>query len=249
MKSKKKPLFLQKMGSKPFQFKHFSVAHDQCTHKVGTDGVLLGAWVNIHGMEKRMLDIGTGSGLIALMLAQRTQGKVSIDGVDIEARGVRQATENVHRSDWRETISIHHASIQQFHPANPYDLIVSNPPYFIRSLLPPDENRGIARHTAELSHGDLLANAYRLISEDGRLALVLPFAEGMALIDRARTYNLFPLRKATLRSRAHKPPERLLLELARTAGLQEEDEIVMYGANNSWSEQYKRLTRDFYLKC
>src|SRR5688500_14273906 len=202
------------MGSKPFQFKQFSVAQNHCTHKVGTDGVLLGAWVNVNDGDRTILDVGTGSGLIALMLAQRTNRETHIDAVEIESMDADQAKENVLHSPWPEKIRIHHTSIQQFLPGIEYDLIVSNPPYFENSLLPPKKKRTQARHTEQLSFNDLLHHADRLLTPQGRLAVILPPAGGLKFIDQARLLKLAPIRSAHFRSRAEKPVERVLMELA-----------------------------------
>jgi len=236
------------MGSKAFQFKKFSVAQDLCTHKVGTDGVLLGAWVKVHETDRSVLDIGTGSGLIAIMLAQRCPSATRIDALDIEASDVQQAKANVQRSPWPEKIAVHYSAVQDFFPDKQYDLIVSNPPWFTGSLLPPDEKRGQARHTNELSFEDLLTHASRLLSQAGRLGLILPYAEGLRFIELARSNGLPPLRKCTFRTRAHKPPERLLLEFSRRAKQQEEEELILYGEADQWSEAYRDLTAAFYLK-
>lgn len=236
------------MGSKTFQFKKFSIAQDVCTHKGGTDGVLLGAWVNINETDTSVLDIGTGSGLIAIMLAQRTSPQTRIDAIDIEEKDIHQAKENVQRSAWPEKVNVLHTSLQNFFPKKKYDLIVSNPPYFVSSLLPPDEKRTLARHTQELSFEDLLKNAARLLSQRGRLAVILPYAEGLPFAERAQKHHLLPERQSTFRSRIHKPTERLLIELSAGGKQQMDEEIILYSNGNEWSEQYKRLTGDFYLK-
>ncbi|MEX1240962.1 MAG: methyltransferase [Cyclobacteriaceae bacterium] len=237
------------MGLKPFQFKKFSIAQDVCTHKVGTDGVLLGAWVNVSETDTAILDIGTGSGLIAIMLAQRTSIRARIDALDIEVQDVQQAKENVQRSPWPKKISVLYTALQQFHPNEQYDLIVTNPPYFVDSLLPPDEKRKRARHAQELSSEDLLKNAVRLLSKRGRLAVILPYAEGLHFVKLALKYHLFPQRQSAFRSRSHKPAERLLIELSAKGKHQEDEEIILYGNGDEWSEQYRRLTCEFYLKA
>lgn len=236
------------MGSKPFQFKYFSVTQEHCTHKVGTDGVLLGAWVNITGRENCILDIGTGSGLIALMLAQRTNGKTQIDAVDIDAGNVRHAAENIRQSPWPEKIKVHHTPIQNFFPARKYDLIISNPPYFERSLLPPDEKRTLARHTGTLPFEELLSNTIRLLSDKGRFAVILPAAGALKFTALARTEQLQVLRRTSFRSKPHKPWERLLIEFSRTVTSAEESGLTLYDQNNEWSTDYSTLTREFYLK-
>ena len=236
------------MESKPFQFKHFSIVQDRCAHKVGTDGVLLGAWVKVTESDLHILDIGAGSGLIALMLAQRSTAKTIIDAVEIGPDDIQQARENVSRSPWPGKIKLHHTAVQNFFPVNHYDLIVSNPPYFEKSLLPPDKHRTLARHTHTLPFRDLLSNASRLLTEKGRLAVILPFTEGLKVIELARKEQLNILRKTGFRSRAEKPVERLLLEFSRETCVAQESELTVFDKENTWSEEYKRITRDFYLR-
>ncbi len=236
------------MGSQPFRFKHFIIRQDHATHKVGTDGVLLGTWLQILSNDSHILDIGTGSALIALMLAQRSAPLTRIDAVEIEKQDAEQARENVSLSPWPEKIKIHNMAVQQFFPDTNYDLIVSNPPFFVNSWLPPEKKRSQARHTHQLSFQDLLTASTRLLKPGGRLALILPYLESLQFINLAGTYNLFPVRHGTFRSRAHKPVERILLELSQGGGEKTEDEIILYSEGENWSDAYKQLTREFYLK-
>jgi tRNA1Val (adenine37-N6)-methyltransferase len=235
-------------ASKPFHFKHFSLAQTLSTHKVGTDGVLLGAWVKIGNTEKRILDIGTGSAVISLMLAQRTGLVAQIDGVEIDSRDVEQARKNVLHSPWPEKVKIHHAAIQEYFTDEAYDLIVSNPPYFINSWLPPEKRRMQARHTHSLSFEALLLSSFRLLAKHGRIAIILPLNEGMEFIALAASLQLHLNRKTNFRARLHKPVERMLMEFSFENTPVEETELVLYDAGDTWSEDYRLLTRDFYLK-
>jgi tRNA1Val (adenine37-N6)-methyltransferase len=237
------------MASTFFQFKQFSIRHDKSTMKVGTDGVLLGAWTTIQH-EENILDIGTGTGLIALMLAQRTPHEVSIDGVEIESHNAEQALENVMQSPWKNKVAIHHTAIQNFYPEKKYELIVSNPPYFINSYQPPDQKRTTARHTIMLSFSDLIKSVQRLMTDNGRLSIILPFVEGLEFISLALQNDLHCIRKWSFRARKEKPIERLLLEFSYQKNNIEEGDITLYlGASGEvWSEEYKKLTKDFYLK-
>jgi tRNA1Val (adenine37-N6)-methyltransferase len=236
------------MGDKPFHFKQFSIAQGGSAHKVGTDGVLLGAWVNIRETDRQLLDVGTGSGLIALMLAQRTHPESRIDAVEIQERDARQARENIQHSPWPQKINVHEVAIQEFLPEKKYDLIVSNPPYFEKSLLPPEKKRVGARHTQLLPFQDLLSTTSRLLKKQGRLALILPPVEGMRFLELAVNFHLIPIRKTSFRSRIDKPVERLLLELAFDTGMEPSTEIILYSSGEEWSEDYKDLTREFYLR-
>lgn len=228
-----------------FRFKKFSVQHDQVALKVGTDAVLLGAWTNIDN-AKLILDIGTGSGVIALMLAQRTKDDVLIDGVEIEETDARQAKENVLRSPWPNRVVIYQRAIQEFTSEHKYDLIVCNPPYFEKSLLPPNANRAQARHTQSLTAEELIEHALRLLSPNGRLSLILPTAEGSSFKAKASP-RLHLVGETAFFSRKEKPQERWLLEFNRVANKTTSDHLVLYDSNDKKTKEYINLTEDFYL--
>lgn len=236
------------MPLKPFHFKQFIVAHDSSTHKVGTDAVLLGGWVNIHESDKFFLDIGTGSGVIALMLAQRAKSGVHIDAIEIHEKDANQATRNVANSPWPEKITVHHTAAQAFVPGKRYDLIVSNPPYFEKSLLPPDRQRSTARHTHALSFSDLLNCVSRLMSPQGKFSTILPSIEALRFKDMAEGIGLFVTRHTNFRSRDHKPIERILLEFSRTQDTVEKTDLTLYADGDTWTEGYRKLTNDFYVR-
>ena len=233
-------------NKKFFQFKDFSVHHDRSTMKVGTDGVLLGAWVNVNGI-KRILDVGTGSGVIALMLAQRTPSDVIIDALDNSADDFIQAKENFLASLWKDKINAHHESVQNFRSPYLYDCIVSNPPYFSNSLQPPDVKRKKVRHTSTLSFDDLLVSAMKHLEPSGKLNLILPFTEGEKFISLAIKQGLQCNRKVSFRTRASKSIERLLMEFSRDEIAVHESEILLYKEGNVISDEYRSLTQDFYI--
>lgn len=230
-----------------FHFKKFSVSHDRSTHKVGTDAVLLGAWVNVDGAEK-ILDIGTGSGVIALMLAQRTSASAQIDAVEIQHDDVQQAMENIKMSPWPDKVRVHHSSVQQFESESRYDLIVSNPPFFIDSYLPPAANRSLARHTNDLTFPDLLSAVVRLLQPKGRFAIVLPVVEAGIFKAMAEERGLKAVRELIFKARPEKPPERLLIEFSYQPIYLQREELVLYAADQSWSDEYWLLTNQFYLR-
>lgn len=220
--------------------------------KVGTDAVLLGAWVNIHDAQT-ILDIGTGSGVIALMLAQRTadQQPVHIDAVELEAADAAQALDNATQSPWASRLHVHQVSIQQFQASGSYDLIVSNPPFFNNSLMPPDERRGQTRHTTALNHGTLVQEVIRLLGSRGTFNVVLPVVEGNQFITLALQAGLYLSRQWAFRTRAGKPVERWLLEFAKVRvplDTVEKGEILLYGQGLAWSDPYRKLTEVFYLR-
>ena len=235
------------MGAKHFHFKRFSVAHDRCSHKVGTDGVLLGSWVNIKQHDKFLLDIGTGCGLIALMLAQRSKEDVRIDAIEIEERNAGQARENIAGSPWAQKVTVIQQSIESYSTTRQYDHIVSNPPYFSKSLLPPDQHRTRARHTQSLTFENLLASAKNLLSPEGRFSVVLPFVESKRFTDLAAALQLFPARRTTFQSRQHKPIERVLIEFSGELARTDETSVILYAEDGKWSDEYIGLTKEFYM--
>jgi len=160
------------MQKLPFRFKEFSVAQEKCAMKVNTDGVLLGAWADVDGAET-ILDIGTGTGVIALMMAQRNTAAI-IDAIDIDADAFAQAGENFPDSLWNERLYAHHISLQDYFPAKKYDLIISNPPYFVDDFKTEDHQKNIAKHSLSLSYQELVSGINRLLSDAGSATLVLP---------------------------------------------------------------------------
>lgn len=234
-----------------FQLKQFTIRQSCCTMKVGTDGVLLGAWVNVHvGQAQRLLDVGCGTGLIALMLAQRAP-LAQVDAVEVEEMACRQAMQNAADSGWQSRLRFFHGSFNELAQRSPirYDLIVSNPPYFRRSLLSPNEKRNTARHANELTHEDLIGGSARLLAERGRLAVVLPYVEGNVFIALAANAGLYCTRKLNVSTKRGKPVKRLLMELSREKQKLDEQNIFIENAlPNSYSDEYKALTKDFYLR-
>ncbi|MFR9659255.1 MAG: methyltransferase, partial [Rikenellaceae bacterium] len=234
-----------------FQFKHFAIEQDRTPMKVGTDGVLLGAWVDIRSDERHILDIGTGTGVIALMMAQRNPDSI-IDGVEIDQDSAYQASENVAASPWSERVTIHHSDIQSFSPSYKYDLIVTNPPYFVDSLLSPDGRRSVARHTTGLLFCELVEVVMRLLNTDGRFALILPTTESH-LFDEEATGRLRLTRRCEVFSREGGPVKRVMSEyrLASSELMAEcrfEDITIESGRPPQFTEEYRALTADFYLK-
>jgi len=220
---------------------------DRCAMKVGTDAVLLGVWVNVE-VASRILDVGTGCGIIALMLAQRTSHEVMIEGIEVEAIDAEQAQENVNNSPWANRVHIHSVALQDFHSTTQFDLIVSNPPYFINSQLPPTAHRAKARHTHSLSFEELITHSLQLLNANGRLAVVLPFEEGNLFQSLAEQHGLFPNRRLAFYSRQGKPQERWLLEFSKSKLPVKEEQLILHGEGETWSEDYQNLARAFYLK-
>lgn len=228
-----------------FQFKKFAINHQHASLKVGTDAVLLGAWTNV-GKAQRILDIGTGSGVIALMLAQRSNENVMIDAIEIETKDAEQAKQNVQHSPWSNKITVHRVAIQEFDRHYKYDLIVSNPPYFVNSLLPPSASRAQARHTQSLSAEELIEHSLRLLNTNGRLAVILPVAEGDKF-KKLISSRLHLVRETAFFSRKEKPQERWLFEFHRQPDEPVSDQLVLYDSGDRKSKPYINLTKDFYL--
>ena len=229
-----------------FRFKQFTVYHDQCAMKVGTDSVLLGAWARTNPGQ-RILDVGTGCGILALMLAQRNPS-ATIDAVEVDESGAIQARQNAEQSPWPGRIRVHHTAIQQYDSSEPYDLVVSNPPYFVNSLEPPDARRLLSRHAVSLPYGELIDAVDRLLSPTGRFNVILPATEAHDFEFRLVEKKFYCTRKLAFRTRQEKSVTRWLLEFSRDCEPVEEGEMVLYEQGLVWSEEYTQLTRAFYLK-
>lgn len=229
-----------------FAFKQFVIHHDRCAMKVGTDGVLLGAWTDIQH-SCRILDVGTGTGLVALMLAQRCK-KARILAVDIDTDAVNQAQENIERSPWKDRVEVMEQDIRVYETEDRFDTIVSNPPYFIDSLECPDSQRTIARHTNTLDAESLLERVAGLLSEDGRFSLILPADQTHGFIQAAVGKRLYLSRYTAVITRPGLLPKRALMEFRKTEGICKTDELVIELDRHVYSEDYIALTKDFYLK-
>ena len=231
-----------------FTFKQFHIDHSRCAMKVGTDGTLLGAWATLPSHAKKILDIGTGSGLIAIMAAQR-HPIAKITAIDIDKDCVMQATENAVASPWAERIEVIETPLQEYSPEEKFDVIISNPPYFADSMHSPDKQRTTARHTASLSFKELTEGVLRLLADDGLFAVILPTAESELLLSASRG-RLFTWRRCEVWSTPESGARRIMLELKREPPkdlAQKEKIIIEQGGRHVYSEEYKALTADFYL--
>lgn len=234
------------MSNSYFHFKRFMVRQERCAMKVGTDGTLLGAWAR-GGLT--VLDIGTGTGLIALMMAQRFP-QSQVTAVDIDADAVEQARENVAASPFADRITVLHADIRDTGGQSPcakYESIVVNPPYFNDSLTCPDDQRTTARHTSTLSYRDLMAAAAELLADDGELSVVIPFDCKARLESEAALAGLSKCRECSVRTTPRKAPRRYLLAFRKHPATLETTEGVLETAPGQRSEWYQELTREFYL--
>lgn len=218
-----------------FQFKQFAIEQELCAMKVGTDGVLLGAWAQ---GGQRVLDVGAGTGVIALMMAQRYP-EAQVVAIDIDEGAVRQAQQNVSQSPFSSRVSVLQQAVQEHQ--GEYESIVSNPPFFIDSLQAPDEQRNMARHTATLSYGELMKAAYRLLADNGELSVVVPLDYRRRMEDEAVFVGFFPSRVCGVKTTERKPAKRFLLAFRKHPCPCEKTEITI------GNEAYNRLTEAFYL--
>lgn len=216
--------------------------------KVGTDGVLLGAWVNILNEDKKLLDIGTGTGLIALMMAQRA-ADAKIDAVEIDRDSAEQAAANIAESLWSKRVELHHVNICDFDNNFKYDLIVSNPPFFSDSLLPSQQSRSAARHTILLTFKDLIDSVVRLLEPAGRFALILPVIESNKFEMESKG-QLYLSRRCTIKSRERGECKRVMCEyrLEKCENIEESELSIREFNSNEYTNEYKVLTANFYLK-
>ena len=212
--------------------------------KVGTDGLLLGAWAD---GGKRILDIGTGTGLISLMMAQRFP-EAFVDAIDIDADAASQAEENVLCSPFAKRVSVRCISIQNYLVDKRYDSIVCNPPFFTHSLLSPDAKRTLARHAVALPFDELFQNARRLLSDDGRFSIVVPIDASSQIDTSAAITGLFLVRRCLVRTTPKKQPRRMLLTFSQNPSPIIEEEGVIQTGPSEPSEWYRKLIQDFLLK-
>lgn len=234
------------MSNSYFAFKQFVVYHDRCAMKVGTDGVLLGAWTDV-AKATRVLDIGTGTGLIALMLAQRSRAKVT--AAEIDENACVQAMDNVRLSPWRERIEVIQTDIRTYQPEGLFDCIVANPPYFVHSLKSPDEQRSVARHTDTLSFRELLQSTANLMAKDGMFSVVLPFEALNDFWSTAMEFHLYPSRQTMVFSKPNTSAKRVLLEFKPQICSCKVNRLVIEEEPHTFSDDFKNLTRDFYQKA
>lgn len=230
-----------------FRFKKFTVFHDRCAMKVGTDGVLLGAWANITGVQQ-ILDIGTGTGLIALMLAQRSPAQ--IDAVEIDPEACNQARENINNSPWSNRIKVYHNSIQNYANNCPkrYNLLISNPPFFSNASKAAIKARTVARHSDSLDQFEILQITENLLCEDGRLAIIYPIEQAETLQKKAESFGFYCQRKLYVKSTLQSPIKRILLQFGKNPLEYEESTLIIETARHTYSAEFVDLIKDFYLK-
>lgn len=232
------------MNGSSFQFKQFTIYQQQCAMKVGTDGTLLGAWAEIPSgvSAQTVLDIGTGTGLIALMIAQRYT-LAEIIAIDIDADAVCQAKKNVRKSPFAKRISVTQCGLQDFDCEKRFDAIVCNPPFFVNSLTCHDNKRTLARHTDSLSYEDLMKGAFRLLQPHGKFSIIIPTEYVKIAEDEGLFAGLMLERICWIRTKSNIPPKRALMAFSKMP-LSHPTISTELTIN---SEEYAKLTKDFYL--
>jgi len=234
---------------KPFQFKEFTIHQDKCAMKIGTDGVLLGAWTPIYHQPNSVLDIGTGTGIIALQLAQRCDAE-TIDALEIDDNAYEQAVENFENSDWGDRLFCYHAALEQFtnEVDDNYDLIVSNPPFYTDKFISENKARNKARFTSSLSFEELINSASKLLSEAGIFSVILPFKEEEHFIHLAQYVNLHPTQICRVKGHATSATKRSLLAFSFNESKPKISELIIEITRHQYTQAYQDLVQNFYLK-
>jgi len=233
-----------------FSFKQFTVRQDRCAMKIGTDGVLLGAWTPIYNNPNAILDIGTGTGIIALMLAQRSEAW-QIDALEIDENAYEQATDNFENSPWNDRLYCFHAGLDEFveEPEDEYDLIVSNPPFYSEDFKTDNEARDLARFSDAMPFEDLIEAAALLLSENGIFAVIIPFKEEGSFVALAEEYELYLVKMTRVKGRPTTEIKRSLLAFSRNKETNPPiEELIIETARHQYTPEYIELTKAFYIK-
>ena len=237
------------MGSLPFKFKEFSVNQDRCAMKIGTDGVLLGAWTSVDKNPFSVLDIGSGTGVLSLMIAQRSYAE-NIEALEIDADAYEQCSENFENSPWADRLFCYHASLLEFveEIEDEYDLIICNPPFYSEDYKTDNESRDLARFNDAMPFEHLIFSVANLLSEDGLFSVVIPFKEEADFIALASKSGLLPNRILRVKGHSSSEIKRSLIEFSFTQQDINISELIIETARHQYTDDYITLTKDFYLK-
>lgn len=236
--------------SAPFQFKQFNIKQDKCAMKIGTDGVLLGTWTMLKSEPRNVLDIGTGTGVISLILAQRF-GTSEIEAVEIDGAAFEQAIDNFEESPWGDRLFGYHASFQEFFQEvddEKYDLIISNPPYLSPTKKSENNIRNTARFEDALPFEHLFYGASKLLEEEGIFAIIIPFDRENLVVEIAAKMHLIPSRITRVKGTVKSIVKRSLIEFQFSANAVEENELILEKERHVYTNEYRALVKDFYLK-
>ncbi|WP_299114578.1 methyltransferase [uncultured Winogradskyella sp.] len=237
------------MKSHPFRFKEFSVNQDRCAMKIGTDSVLLGAWSSVKNNTYAILDIGSGTGILSLMLAQRSNAQ-QIEAIEIDENAFEQCSENFENSPWNDRLFCYHASLLEFveEVDDKFDLIICNPPFYSEDYKTDNKARDLARFNDAMPFEHLIYAVAKLLIQDGLFSIVIPFKEESRFIELASTVGLLPKRILHIKGNPNAGIKRSLIEFTFTKQDPKISELVIETARHQYTEDYIKLTKDFYLK-
>jgi tRNA1Val (adenine37-N6)-methyltransferase len=233
----------------PFHFKQFTIQHSQSGHKVGTDGVLLGAWTDLKFRPYTILDIGAGTGLISLIMAQRSAAE-QIDAIEINPDAYEECVLNFENSAWNDRLFCYHGDILEFadEPDLKYDLIISNPPFFERNTKGSLNKRTVARQHQLLTYEDLIRSVSKLLSENGQFSTIIPFSDHEEFNSKSENFHLFPFKITQVKGHENTGYKRSLIQFSFQSKPLKTDELIIEKARHDYTEAYKNLVKDFYLK-
>ena len=235
--------------SKPFKFKQFTIEQDKCAMKVGTDGVLLGAWTSLDNNPQSILDIGSGTGVIALQLAQRSMAEL-IDAIELDESAYEQCVQNFEASPWGDRLFCYHAGFDEFvdEMDEQYDLIVSNPPFYSEEMTSGDIARDLARQNNSLPFQELLEGVSKLLSQNGIFSVIIPFKHELDFLHLAKTVGLNPSRITRVKGMPETEVKRSLIQLQFSTTEPQPNELVIESGRHQYTKEYIELTKAFYLK-